>query len=554
MACTPIVTLLLIALAVPLGAQGKAEVVVWLEGPWTDTRAGARLPADEDLARPWAMTLCRNDTEQAIVGLLNRGDRPVELTVSVRTDLPADRSQVELLAMGAIEARGEGIDWWREGKVRTGLINLFTAEQVASFGGGFPKRFIGTDAWAEFPKLVLMPGEPVRIWLRVRAFGAGYPEPGRYSIRLAATGDSADIQQNVAVRVLKVTLPREPVIESITYGTVDDEDAKLHHVTVNGGYRRWAFGNLLLAGGFWSEWVNEDKPLLKQAKDDPATFRRRIGQAVENLYAQHQTEGLPKSRCVLEICDEPGDDNVADWMALAETVRAVDPEARIIANPPHDWEGGHTTFDITIRPMAHLVDVWEPHSDWFAVPEVAGFLKGEDKPLWFYNNIGLALSRYEPAVNHFYRQAGWIALKHGLQGIGIWSAASYYGDPWDDFDEGQWGIDWPDAAIVFPSEAGAIATRNWEAWRETIEDVAIYRMLGRALREGMIDERDVGRAGDWLAETPDLVLGRNQETEGQTVTQAVAEALEILDRAWAGEPAIDQMLLDEVLAALPTDG
>lgn len=538
-----------------VGATGAAaDVTCWTEGPWTDTQASARLPSGDDLARPWELTLCRNDTEQAIIGLLNQGDAPVELMVAASTDLPEKASQVDLLAMGAIEARGEGINWWVEGKTRTGLINLFTAEQVASFGGEFPERFLGTDVWANFPTLVLQPNEPVRVWLRVRTFGEGYPEAGEYAIQFRAVGEGIDTRRDVSLRVLRVRLPREPVIETITYGTVDDADAKLHHVTVNGGYRRWAWGNLLLAGGFWSEWVDEDKPLLKQAQDDPDVFRQRIGEALGKLYAEHQTEGLPKARCLVEICDEPGDDNAADWLALAEAVRTVDPEAQIIANPPHDWEGRRTTLDTTFRPISHLVDCWESHSDWFAVEEAAEFLKAEGKPLWFYNNIGLALSRYEPAANHFYREAGWIAAKHDLQGIGIWSAASYYGDPWDDFDQNHWGtVDWPDPAIVFPSDAGAISTRNWEAWRETVEDVAIYRMLRLALREGMVAEDDVERARAWLAETPDRVLEQNQETAGQAVTQAINEALEMLDRAWSGDPGIDEVLLGEVLAALPSD-
>jgi hypothetical protein len=159
-------------------------------------------------------------------------------------------------------------------------------------------------------------------------------------------------------------------------------------------------------------------------------------------------------------------------------------------------------------------------------------MKATGKPIWFYQNVGLAFSRNESAASGWYRTAPWQALKHDLQGVGVWSASSYYGDPWDDFDRTPY-VDWPDAAVVFADEQGtALSTRNWEAWREGIEDVAIGRMLQMALQKGWLRQEDAEAVRHWLAETPAQVIAGNQKTQGATVTQARAQALAWLNAAW----------------------
>ncbi|MBI3923590.1 MAG: hypothetical protein HY318_19380 [Armatimonadetes bacterium] len=94
-------------------------------------------------------------------------------------------------------------------------------------------------------------------------------------------------------------------------------------------------------------------------------------------------------------------------------------------------------------------------------------------------------------------------------------------------------MDWPDAATVFTDEQGnAIATRQWEAWREGIEDVEIARMLQSAVKKGWLRPGDMPAAKRWLAEIPTKVIDENQKTGGRAVQEARSQALAILDRAW----------------------
>jgi hypothetical protein len=191
--------------------------------------------------------------------------------------------------------------------------------------------------------------------------------------------------------------------------------------------------------------------------------------------------------------------------------------------------------------MAPYVDVWQPHLNLTnQFPDILACIKATGKPVWFYQNIGLAYSRNEGPAAGWFRTAPWHALRYDLQGVGFWAASSWYGDPWDDFDRTSY-VDWPDAAVVFPTEEHqAVTTRNWVAWREGIEDVAIGRMLRLALERDALDTADREPAQRWLAETPARVIADNEKTAGAAAAAARAEALDMLERAWDRAPELHE--------------
>jgi hypothetical protein len=518
-----LVTPSVFALCVLLGALAAAaeraagEVVAWLDDPWRFTDGGTMAPTSADLRNPWQMSVCRNDTEQAFIGLMNTGESVVDVTVSLTDDFPAGAAHADLLVAGGIKSK-------RHGNV---LVNLFTPEQVASFGGAFPPTFTNTDQIRDFPTLHLAPKQPAWVWLRVMTFAdigqyAGLP-PGDFTLTFRAAGKGVNIVKPIRLTVLPVVIPSEPPIDSIVYGDVDERDSRLHHTTVRGGYNRYVFHNMLVQAGLWG------KPMAQMAREDPAGFQRSINEALEMYLKGFADKGIEEKRVLVEIYDEPADgagDDGADWAEVAKAVKRYRPDIKIFANPGANWSQSSVTLERCFKPMDPYVDVWMPYMPHYDTPEVKSFLKSTGKPLWFYATPGISSSRDEKACTGFYRKAAWFGLKHDLDGIGFWAGFSPYGDMWDDFDS-QYGLDWEDACVVFPSSAGAITTRNWEAWRETLEDASIYRMLERALEAGVVPPGLREPARKWLDESPEIVLNM-QEGSGAVVDRVRARALRIL--------------------------
>ena len=516
----------------PLASE---NVRLWLENPWADTEGGSRPAPAADSATPWDLALCRRDTEPAMIGLVNTGPEVGSVTVGLQGAPPW--LNAELCAVGAIEVRGTVAEWWAEGKRHTALINLFTPEQVRGFGGIFPPQFPDAAVWQDFPTLRLAPGKVAYVWLTLTA-AADAPAG---DVRLVFTVGA--VEQVLSVRVLKTRLPAEPVVESIAYGGVNEGDSRAHHTTVNDGYRRFVTCNLVVHMNRWGT------DFVKLAQDDPDGFRRLIREGVDGVYKDLEGQGYRREQILIEIWDEPNDANIDSWLLMAREVKAHAPTALIYANPPEEWEGHPCTLAKTVQPMAPYVDVWAPHLNLInQFPDTLACMKATGKPVWFYQNVGLAFSRREGAASGWYRSAPWQALKHDLQGVGVWSASSTYGDPWDDFDRDPY-TDWPEAAVVFSDETGsAISTRNWEAWREGIEDVAIGRMLQMALQKGWLRQEDAEAARHWLAEAPAQVIAENQETQGATVTQARAQALAWLNAAWDDRRELDRVVVTAPVA------
>ena len=480
-------------------ARVEADLVTWFDDPWRVTNGGTVQPTDGDLARPWALRACRNDTEQGFIGLMTTGERPVEVTVALQSDLSKAGVQAELLIAGAIRSR----------KSPDGaLVNLFTPEQLATFQGEFPKSFTNTDQIKDFPTLHLQPHQPAWIWLRVRTMsedeGNVYPDPGTYPLRFTATGEGVHVEKAIELIVLPVTLPAAPVLESMPYGGVDEQDDLRHHTTVSGGHRRFVQENFVVQAGLYG------KPVSDWARQSPVKFQKRINLAVDDFVETLRRQGVREDQLLVEIIDEPADNAGRDgstWLSVAQAIKRYRPELKIIANPGPDWERSSVTLEGTFKPLDPYVDVWMPYVQHLGNDAIMKFLHQTGKPLWIYATPSLPQARHETGCLKYWRKAGWLAIKHDLDGIGFWSASATYGDRWDDFDKNKGAEEnWQDPAIVFESPAGAIATRAWEAWRETLEDAALYRLLERAVKAGVVPEPDLPQARQWLKESPDRML------------------------------------------------
>ncbi len=503
-------------------APVRADVLTWYEDPWTFTDGGTLKPSKSALTVPWSMRMLRNGTEQAIIGLMNTGRSTMDVKVSVSSTLPPETSSVDLLVLGGIKSRSHG----------NPLVNMFTEAQVKSFNDKFPDTFTNTDQIRDFPTLHLPSKVPVRLWLRVRTFhsvdSTNYPPAGSYQIHFVADWTTDKIAKDVDLTVLSPAMPTTPLIETITWGGIDDTDNKLHHTTVTYGYLHYYFHNMVSLTGMWGKNVAEI------AQNDPDTFKKNLQHGLDWYLRNATTAGVKHDQVLTEIYDEPNDNPgmIANWLTVAKALRQTDPTLKIIANPPANSPGLKVTIDGTFKPLAPYVDVWMPFVAHYYDADTYAFLKSTGKPLWMYCNCGLQEARDESALTGGYiRIAGWTAAKFKLDGMGFWTVANYYGDPWNDFDHDPKGPDYPDAAVVFRSTAGPIDTRGWEAWRTAVEDVTIYRMVEHALAKGWVADDSKQKAQNWLNTTPDQVVQSyttDKNTDPKLLRQALDGGLDIL--------------------------
>ena len=502
--------------------RAESDIVAWFDDPWRPTDGGRDMPTDVELSRPWRLRACRNDTEQAFIGLMARGDQPVDVVVSIEAEFPADAAKAELLVAGSIRSRlaPDGA-----------LVNLFTADQLKTFAGKFPKTFANTDQIEDFPTLHLQPDAPAWIWLRVQTRDADgrYEQlpPGSCQLTFTATYGERKLQRVIELQVLPVVLPATPVLESFPYGGVEEQDDRLHHTTVSGGWKRYVWGGSLYATtGAWGRRGE----LGQLFKKDPVAFQREVQQLVDKYLKRYRDQGYREDQILVEVSDEPSDGSGSEGGLFLETARAVKryrPDLKILVNPAAHWERTDVTLEGTFRPLDPIADIWMPSYEHYENPAVRQFLRDTGKPLWCYKNCTIQDARREGGCLGWLRRAGWFGVQHKLTGIGFWGATSSYGDMWDDFD--RWGsIDWADAAVVFPSKAGPITTRQWEAWRETLEDAAICKMLQRALDANLIPRDRVDTAKRWLADSPNVIWNMDEKDGGGVLRQVLDEALDIL--------------------------
>jgi hypothetical protein len=407
-------------------------------------------------------------------------------------------------------------------------MNLFTPAQVQAFHGFFPEHFVRPGTWAKFPSLALPPGQPVYVWLRLSSRGERPSSPGGKELAFVVKTKDGDERQAISVDVLEVTLPERPVVQSWTYGVVNDDIGRHHYNTVNGGYRYFTAKNLSAHAGL------NRHDLAKLHREDPEKVRKIVRAGVDGIYSEAKAEGYDRDQVIFVIYDEVRDAKAPDWVVAAREVRAYQPDATIIANPAPEVRGMKMTLDGTIKQIAPFVDIWEPHLQLVEnEPAVVSTIKATGKPFWFYRNVGNHISRDEGAATGFYRSAPWTVLKHDMQGACFWAANRWYADMWNDFDRDK-ARDWADAAVSFEDEThSAITTRNLEAWREGLEDVAIGRMLRAALDRGMLKGTDAAAAQAWLGKAPDRVLQTNEKADGRPAREARDEALDILNRNWS---------------------
>lgn len=102
---------------------------------------------------------------------------------------------------------------------------------------------------------------------------------------------------------------------------------------------------------------------------------------------------------------------------------------------------------------------------------------GEETPLTYRRNFGISLyqAHYDGSMNYAYQ--------HG------------FGHVWNDFD----GWPWRDHNYTYPAVDGIISTRQWEGFREAVDDVRYLATLKKAIADAKEDTQGHAlQAQNWL--------------------------------------------------------
>ena len=211
---------------------------------------------------------------------------------------------------------------------------------------------------------------------------------------------------------------------------------------------------------------------------------------IHDLVATMERHGLTYDDWVLHIFDETLSDR---FLETARAIKKVDPKLQLFSDrmgPPERLES-----------FAPVLDYWCPFYRDLTKPGMQ-VMRRSGHPIWTYDcGSGKHIA---PSHN---RALPWCAWHYRLEGVCYWTYFSSYGDTWNDLDQGH--QDW---SKVYDDVRGLpLSSKRWEAWREGLEDWALFDLYARSLKPGgkqaaedaalLADMHAVGTAADAPPET-----------------------------------------------------
>jgi hypothetical protein len=341
------------------------------------------------------------------------------------------------------------------------------------------KKSLNFQQIKDFPRLHLVPGAPVILWLTVDLRGVA---SGRYQGSIAFGAD-AGLRRVVplVVTVLHAELPVESPLYGIAWNWANTErlqkDFAEHGINV-----AWRDHE--------SAWKNGARFLLFQFSASfhgkPIDDRKRaeVRQELATVWALVTKLQVPADQWAINLADEPSDNSADIIRQYGDLVKSLEPRTPIWLNPAWVKKPGSdrnvTTTAGTLQRIAPITDIWCPYAAhlWDGSGALE-FMKSTQKPLWFYEIWGNASRR--PAVGREALRTGpWMAWKYGLQGFGIFSANDWSVDPWVGKVGSQLNY-----SFTYPSSTGFMSSRGMEALRQGVQE---YKRLY------VLSQRGVGRA------------------------------------------------------------
>lgn len=260
---------------------------------------------------------------------------------------------------------------------------------------------------------------------------------------------------------------------------------------------------------------------------DPA-FSGRVGEWMKKIAKHLDEKGIPRSRLVLELVDEPHTDKQDEIIvAWAQAIKASVPEFAIFENPT--WlHPGKTKTQLAMK----LPDIMCPYIRKYEEGGETTKKYFEDRPdyqrLWFYLCAG-PIRHFDPT--NYYRSKAWWVFENGGEGLLYWA----FGDVGTDLGFGTARNNWneydsltPNFSPVFLRPGNVTGSIHMEALREGVEDYQYLAML----KEGSA----AASGGDWSREAADILQTGPGKVGGKNR----------FDLDWTSAKAADAVEPDEI--------
>lgn len=337
-----------------------------------------------------------------------------------------------------------------------------------------------------FPSIAISPALPVIIWLTIDTRGV---EPGEYQSRVIISEvGKPDRSLPVKVQVSNYGLPLENVEQCFLWQWIPGTPATAVWVNefLDCGVNTFHLQHEIAyeqGGDFFLFFASQDAfsrkmPITAEISTSVKTQTQAILERVQKM-------GLHRDQWAIYITDEPKDEDMDTVIAYAQLIRSVDPTIPFYVTVP--WDDGKKITAKGIKKLidADLIDIWQPY--WYHAWVGYGvweLLKQTGKPIWIYEIIANG-PRNPNCGMSFYRLGHWYAFNYGVQGLGIYAAYSFEGDPWNDLDEKN------DYYMHYAyGEKGFLSTRAFEAFRQGVQDYKLFSALQQVgVPESWINEQ-----------------------------------------------------------------
>ena len=352
------------------------------------------------------------------------------------------------------------------------------------------------------------PGMTRQVWLILHSRGVA---PQQYAGKVAVTAGDAHFEVPLSAVVYPVEMPADPTYTAQSWGYFTWKPSKGFEQQAAAEQER-CYANAHVLHHTYIPWPRVDKetgklvrpvevdfakldemldyrPYVRQwllwtgfefgymdlnyqrASDIPevgtpeheALFKEWVRQIRDHMLAR----GFPTDKWAFYWVDEPGDAGFEKYIVPSSTfAKQVDPTILI-------WEDHQISLEM-LEKYPDAIDIHCcPLKYYREHPEILEHVLAEEQAGVHYV-VGSAKAS-DP--HQYYRLHHMAAVELGLDGAGMW----VWGDDGGQFND--YAGPYPSYGMVYATANGPISGKRREAWREGIEDVELWRHLGRVAQE-----------------------------------------------------------------------
>ena len=420
---------------------------------------------------------------------------PVAFNVSNNTA----ESVTVRVEVGSLSSVG-GKDTWPDAQIERHITTHVVASGFLIFDDALPLL--------EKEGGIIPPGMTRQVWLVLHSRGV---EPEAYEGTVSVTVGDTSFEIPLSATVFPVQMPADPTYTAQSWGYFTWAPAKGHEQQAAAELER-SYANSHVLHHHYIPWPKVDKETGKllqpvevdfEKLDEMLAYRPYVRQWLlwtgfefgymdlnyrnatdfpevgtpehETLFKEwvrqirdHMEEkGYGTERWAFYWVDEPEVERFEEFIVPSSTfAKQVDPSILV-------WEDHQVPLEI-LKKYPDAIDIHScPLSYYRKNPETLEYVLAQEQAGVMY-----AMASAKTGDPHrYYRLHHMAAVELGLDGAGMW----VWGDDGGQFND--YAGRHPSYGMVYATENGPITSKRREAWREGIEDVELWRHLGRVADE-----------------------------------------------------------------------